>query len=360
MNLNNLGRFQEILVGKNLDGFIVTNPINIFYLCGFRGISQTERESYLLFNPKPTLITPKLYQNEARKLASSFLKVTIAPERHLMFEKAKMQLLKCKSVGFEQDDLRYAEFQELGSLNLVPCQNLIENMRLTKSPDEIRKIEKAQDISHKAFAQITKTVKVGQTEEEITEMLTKFTKNLGGQGLAFESIIASGPNSGIPHYKTGKRKIKKGDLLLLDFGAKYQNYHADLSRTVVVGKAKDSHINIFRHVLEAQKKAIENIRAGSKPTDIYHVSNLHFKKHKLDQFFLHGLGHGVGLEIHEQPYLRPKIPPTNQQLAESMVFSVEPGLYFPWGGIRIEDLIVIQNGKAKVLGQTQKELLLIR
>lgn len=365
-----LAQFREILRQNKLDGFVVTNPTNIFYLTGFRGISPQERESILVFNPKlypaksafggrsgATLITARLYQNEAKKVACRNLKIKIAPERHELMPDAARLLKGCKRVGFEENDLRFAQYHFLQrSLNktLMPFADLIENLRTIKSAEELKRIEKAQIISQKAFSQLLKTLKIGQTEEEIADRLSRVTKSLGGQGLAFESIIASGPNSGRPHHVSSNRKIRAGDTLLLDFGAKYQDYMADLSRTVTIGKASDKQRNIYEHVQNAQKASIDKIRSGLKSSEVYHEANNHFKKHGLSRYFLHGLGHGIGLEIHENPYLRPSI---SNPLKELMVFSIEPGLYFPWGGIRIEDLVTIKGGRAKVLGRQLPDII---
>lgn len=353
-----LSRFLKSLKRTDLGAFIVTNPINILYLAGFRGISQTEREAILVFSPKPTLITARLYQSEARKVVSKNLKVKIIPERDQIFSFAKKLISGKKRVGFEENNLRVTEYNlfKKDSLRsqLIPFSNLVESLRIIKTIDEIKKIEKAQIISQKAFESLLKTLKVGQTEDEISERLSKIIKSLGGQGLSFESIIASGPNASMPHHSTGKRKIKKGQVLLLDFGAKFQNYHADLSRTIFIGKANNEQKNVYTHVKKAQAAAIEKIEKGIESSTAFHNANNYFKKHKLEKYFIHGLGHGIGLEIHEDPYLRAK---THELLDNNMVFSVEPGLYFPWGGIRIEDLIVIKNGKAQVLGKTSDDII---
>lgn len=365
--MDKLKRLEQLIKQSGLDGFLVTNPTNIFYLTGFKGLLSTDRESYLVFSlyptkhqrgvAKPTLITARLYQSEAKELQSENLSVAIARERNEMMKLIIEFLAKSKKVGFEQNDLLFGEYQELKKslrVKLVPFGDLVENLRIIKTTDEIKKIEKAQIISQKVFTAVLKTLKIGQTEEEIADNLQKIIKSLGGQGLAFESIIASGPNSGKPHHATGKRKIVKGDILLLDFGAKYENYHADLSRTIFLGKASDKQKNIYKHVYDAQQKAIKKIAKGTKSNEAYHLANDHFKVQKLDEYFMHGLGHGIGLEIHEEPYLRPS---GETLLQENMVFSVEPGLYFPWGGVRIEDLIVIKNGRAKVLGNLQENLI---
>ncbi len=348
-----LKQFKDILKINNLDGFIVTNPYNILYLTGFIGVSPYESESILVFNPKPTLIAPKLYQTEALELTSKELAVKIVKERNEVLEVPKKLLSKCHKVGFEQESLSFSQYQEfkkaLPGTSLKPFKNTLENLRLIKSAAEIKKIEKAQIISQKAFDSVIRTIKTGQTEEEVAHRLKSIIQELGGRGLSFESIIASGTNSGKPHHVSGKRKIKKGEILLFDFGAKYQGYCADLTRTVFIGRAKDRDKNIYGHVARAQKQAISKITNNIKSSDAYHAANDHFKKNGLHGNFTHGLGHGIGLEVHETPHLRPSI---DDPLTENMVFSVEPGLYFPWGGVRIEDLVTIKNGKAKVLGKT--------
>lgn len=355
-------KIASFLKKKNLQGLIITNPHNIFYLSGFRGVSEIEREATLILNPKPTLITARLYQAEAKKLASQNLKVEIVDERNKILEITKNLLKKLNRVGFEETDLKFSEHKDLKKAlliktKLVPVKHFIEDLRVIKSEEEIKKIEKAQIISQSAFDQIIKTIKVGISEEEIAEKLARIIKNLGGQGLAFESIIASGKNSALPHHKTGKKKIKNGEVLLFDFGAKYQDYCADLSRTIFIGKPKDQHLNIYNHVSLAQQKSINSIKHKVPAKNPHLTSYNHFKQNELHDFFIHGLGHGVGLEVHEKPHLRPK---GKELLKEGMVFSVEPGLYFPsWGGVRIEDLITIKNGKAKVLGKLQKDLIIL-
>lgn len=392
---NRIQELQKILKEKRLDAAIVTNPVNIFYLTGFKGVIPTEREAILIFSPrlhlvqgvtltKPVLITAQLYQHEASQVASRALKVKIAAERNQMLQLAQRLLTKAARIGFEENDLKYGEYQEfkkalsnLGSgrtlKKLVPFRNLIEDLRSIKTQDEIKKIAKAQIISQKALAQLVKTLKVGQVEEEIAERLSKIIKSEGGHGLAFESIIASGPNSGKPHHVTSNKRLTKNDILLFDFGAKYNHYCADLSRTIFIGKATDDQKNVYWHVHQAQKLALGKITSGIKSVVPHNVVMGHFKKHRLHHYFLHGLGHGVGLEVHEKPHLRPSFAPLSgttegkpassvsqdeeEILAENMVFSVEPGLYFPWGGVRIEDLVVIANGKAKVLGKLTEEII---
>jgi len=356
-----LTQFAKKLKGGKLDGFIVTNPTNIFYLCGFKSVAPQEREATLIFSDsRITLITARLYQNEARNLKSlpAGRQVKIVDQRNKILEQVKKLLKNASRVGFEEEDLKYSEFIELGKCltksDLVPSKNIIEDLRIIKTEEEIKRIEKAQVISQKAFEILVKTIKVGQTEEEIAQKLAKIIKSLGGYGLAFETIVACGLNSSRPHYVTGNKKVTKGQVLLLDFGAKYQDYCADLSRTIFIGNATDPYKNIFYHVQKAQSKAVDKIAAGLKMSEVYHTTSRVFKAQKLNKYFIHGLGHGVGLEIHERPYLRPKV---DDILQENMVFSVEPALYLPWGGVRIEDLILVENGRAKILGKLTDKII---
>src|SRR3990167_7015774 len=381
-------KLNKILIEKGLDALIVTSPTNIFYLTGFRGVSPLEREAILLIaTNESTLITTRLYQTEANRLKTKDLDVKIATERNEINKFLKALLKNSKTIAFEEHDLKFSEFRQFKRIlnqtsqysssdpaprgsreasnlkfstssnnnplikhKLIPTRNLVEDLRLVKTADEIKNIQRAQLISQRAFDQIIKTVKIGQTEVQIADTLVKILKNLGAQGQAFEPIIASGPNSAKPHHITSDRQLTINDVLLLDFGAKYKGYCADLSRTIFIGKARDEKRNIYDHVQTSQNMAIATIGAGLAAKKAHNCAVKHFKKHKLDPYFLHNLGHGTGLEVHEKPSISTK---SKDILKEGMVFSVEPGLYFPaWGGVRIEDLVTIRNGNAQILGKS--------
>ncbi len=362
---------QQTLIDKQLDALIVTNPTNIFYLTGFIGLSPTEREAILVLKSnKAVLITARLYQHEAQKLASTSLEVKIASERNEYESFIKSALSNSKKiglpakaflkVGFEANDLKFSEYKKFKKYalpnKLLPTKDLVENLRIIKTEEELKNIEKAQIISQRAFEILINTIRIGQTEFDISDKLTQIIKSLGTNKLAFESVVASGLNSALPHHKTGKRKIRKGEILLLDFGAKYQNYCADLSRTIFIGKAGDSQRKIYDLVFSAQQKAITKIKEDAKAKSIHlKVENI-FEKENLKDHFIHSLGHGIGLEVHEKPSLSGKSKDT---LKDGMVFSIEPGLYFPWGGVRIEDLVTIKNGKAQILGKKSRFIELV-
>lgn len=352
---NRLKTIQGLIKEKNLDAAIVTNPTNIYYLTGFKGLSPQEREAtVIIFKSKPTiLIAPKLYQNEALALSSDYLKIEITEER-VQYQKAlKVHLSASSKVGLEEHHLTLAEYIKFKKLlkgkKLAPTGNLVEKLRETKTPGELANITKAQTITQKVFEQVLKTIKAGQTEAEIKDKLEQIAKTQSREPLAFDPIIASGPNSALPHYQTGSRKIKKGDTLLFDFGLKYKNYCADFSRTIFIGSATDEQKNIYSLVAIAQKTAITKIKTNVYAKDIFKEAFNLFKKNSLEDKFIHSLGHGIGLEIHEKPSL---YKTSKDILKPGMVFSVEPGLYLPWGGIRIEDLVTIKNGKGEIIGKT--------
>lgn len=351
---NHLKSVQNLIKEKGLDALIVTNPTNIFYLTSFKGLSPTEREAILIVSrtKSSTLITAKLYQNEALKLASTNLQIKITAERKEVQDALKNFLSSFQKVGFEENDLKFSEHKKyhkiLKGKKLMPVKNIVEEQREIKTAEELTNLIKAQTLTQKVFDKILKTIKVGQTEVEIKDVLEQIAKTQSREPLAFDPIIASGPNSALPHYQTGKRKIKKGDALLFDFGLKYKYYCADFSRTVFVGRANDEQKNIYSLVAIAQKTAIAKIKTNVKAKDIFNDSFNLFKRNGLEDKFIHSLGHGIGLEVHEKPSL---YKTAKDILKPGMVFSVEPGLYFPWGGVRIEDLVTIKNGKGSIIGK---------
>ncbi|MEK7581521.1 MAG: Xaa-Pro peptidase family protein [Patescibacteria group bacterium] len=355
-------KVQQLLNDNKLDGLLITNQVNIFYLTGFKGVSPQEREALLVIGKnKSTLITARLYQAEASKLKSDNLIVKIATERNEYedFIKDSLQVglptEALAKVGFEAHDITVAEHKKFRLLakksKLTPTNHLIENLRAVKTEKEIEKIEKAQNITSRAFTQILKTIKIGQTEAEISEKLKSITWHFTHQSQAFEPIVASGPNSAKPHHVTSDRRLVIGDTLLFDFGAKYQNYCADFSRTVFIGKASGEQRKIFNLVLKAQKAAIANIKPKIKAKAVFESAAHTFKKVGVGDHFLHSLGHGIGLQVHEGPSLGAK---SKDILERGMIFSVEPGLYFKWGGVRLEDLVVVGTHGAKVLGRAAK------
>jgi len=294
----------------------------------------------------------------AKKLISS--KNLIFKERGTgLLESAVNILKKSKKIGFERDDLKYGEYEflkkNLKNEKLFPVSGLIENFRANKKQEEISKIKKAVKITDQTFKRILKIIKPGLTEKYLAWKIIDIMRDFGGDEVpAFAPIVAAGKNSAEIHHFPSNKKIKKGEMILFDMGAKYKGYCADLSRTIFLGKASQKFKTLYHIILTAQEKAIKEIKTGFLAKDCFEIVLNDFKKRKKENFFLHGLGHGVGVAIHEAPSLSGA---SKDQLNKGMIFTIEPGLYEKgFGGIRIEDVCLLQD-KLKVLSQSPKKLM---
>ncbi|MFC1504167.1 M24 family metallopeptidase [Spirochaetota bacterium] len=232
------------------------------------------------------------------------------------------------------------------------------NVRAKKTKEEIENIEKALLITEEAFIYILAFIREGIRERDIEIELDHYMRMKGSEGASFPSIIASGENSAYPHYSTGSRKIKNGDVILMDFGARYNSMCSDITRTVLFGKKNLARKKtIYNHVNEVREKVISTVIDSMTGKEIDAMSIKYFKKHKLDRYFLHGTGHGVGYAVHEYPSLSSI---SDDTISNGMVFTVEPGLYFKGKfGIRIEDMVVIERGKARRLNCSTTDLLVM-
>jgi len=338
-----------------MDGLIVTNPVNIHYLTGFKGISEVEREAIAIVSRKgTTIILPKMYEEAFDALKVKAVKKEIIEERHYLFTVLGNTFKKGSKVGIESDNLRLSEYSRIKKNfngKLIESSDIVETVRISKDEVEFKKIKKAVEITDKGFERIKKFIKVGITEKQVAKKLEEIFEELGAGGISFDTIVASGPSSSLPHYMPENKKIKKG-IVLIDAGAKFKGYNGDLTRTFYLGKPDRKFIETYKLVLEAQLKALDATRAGKTEEAVWKVA--HNALGDEAKYFIHGLGHGVGLDIHESPYLRKD---KKMKLQNGMVITIEPGVYYPgWGGIRIEDYIVIENGKCKVLSKASKKL----
>lgn len=354
--MNRITLLQKEITKQNISALIITNPINIFYLTGFKG-DLVERESILLIDSqKALLIIPEMYFGQI--LPSNKFKKIIPPPQTGLFGTLIQQISKYPSkIAFEPDNLTYQEYTFLKKKikKITPIGNTIQTLRLVKDKNELNNIQKAANIADKAFSQIIKYIKPGVTEQQLSKKLLQLMEKFGSNGPSFATIIASGANSAIPHHLTSDKKIKNNEPILFDFGATVNGYCSDMSRTVYLGKPPAKFINIYNLVLKAQENAIKKIRLGITAQNIHKsVTDIFGPK---SRYFIHGTGHGVGLEIHEKPFLRDGI---EDKLVENMVVTVEPGLYFQNEfGIRTEDLGVVTKSGFKTFSKSPKKLLII-
>jgi Xaa-Pro aminopeptidase len=272
------------------------------------------------------------------------VKILIGQENMISEE---IKRLKLKRLGYEDGFVTVKGFNELKKkyewIDFVGISSIVEEARIVKDDNEIAKIKEAARLADVGMSAIEDIFEEGKTEIEIAAEVEYQMRKNGSSKAAFETIVASGERSIFPHGVSTQRKIKDGDIITIDIGAVVEGYNSDLTRTFIFGKVQKEPANIINLVNDAHKAVLEVIKAGEKCVEMDNIARNFFEKNKVGEFFIHGLGHGVGVDIHELPYLNSK---SNAVLEENMVVTVEPGIYIPGkGGARTEDLIVVkQNG----------------
>jgi len=340
---------------EQVDGLIIQSVANRKYMSLFTGSS-----AFLYISQQQQVLLTDFRYVEQANIQSPNYQVIDYGKKGLYT--TLNELLKKDQVirlGFEAEGITYAQYdqykEKLEVKELVPICNWIESLRMIKSEDEIRCIQKAASIADQAFTHILSFIKVGVSEKDIALELEFFMKKQGAENLSFDTIVASGVRSSLPHGAPTDKKIQSGDFVTMDFGCIYQGYCSDMTRTVVVGKANEKQKKIYHIVLEAQEKALKNLKAQKTGKEIDTIARNIISEQGYGDYFGHGLGHSVGLEIHESPRLS-----INEEtiLKPNMSMTVEPGIYIPdFGGVRIEDLVIITEDGVCNLTTSSKELI---
>jgi len=349
-------RVQAVLKEREVEAMIVSAESNIRYLSGYRGDT-----GYLYISGKQrVLMTDSRYTTQAAAEAPEFKIMEIGAERN--YGQLIHDLLKednATSLGFEDTSLIYADMIKLkekcGDIRWEPLGEHLNKLRIVKTPEELKRLEKAEHIGDKAFDYILGEIKPGITELQLAAKLEYRMKELGAEDKSFNTIVASGLNSAMPHAIPSNRKIEKGDFVTMDFGCRHEGYCSDMTRTVVVGKADDKQKEIYNTVLQAQLAALEVLKAGMKGSEVDKVARDIITEAGYGAYFGHGLGHSVGLDIHEEPRLSPTC---HEVLLENVIATVEPGIYVPdFGGVRIEDMVVVTKKGYQNFTHSPKELI---
>lgn len=347
---NRLINLQEKISAEEVDAILVTKIPNVTYFSGFRG------DSSALFIGKNfrKLITDGRYVEQAAAQAKNF---TLVEQTEGLYKKIaeEIKISGYKKIGVEGLVMTVAEHsylkKELADVEFKSVE--LDTLRQVKDAAEIENIRSACKIADDAFEKILSVIKPGVREVEVAAQLEYFMRRLGSESAAFTTIVASGWRSSLPHGTATDKKISAGELVTMDFGAIYNGYCSDITRTVCVGKASDDQKKIYNLVLDAQLYALEIITAGKSGKEIDSAVRDRFTAAGYEKFFVHGLGHGVGLEIHEEPRLS-KLSKC-EKLLPNMIVTDEPGLYIKnFGGVRIEDTVLITNGKAQPLTHAPK------
>lgn len=349
VRLSNIRRFMEKL---ELDAVVVSKPENRVYFSGFTGSSGM----LLIAKEQAKLITDFRYVEQAVEQASIF--EVVKHEQSILAVVAE-EIKKCGAfkIGFEGDFFTYNEFSMLAQLlhgyKLRPLG--LDELRTIKDETELTQMKKAVEISDMAFSHILSVLRPGISELEIAAELEHTMRKLGSEKPAFDTIVASGVRGSLPHGIATKKLIAAGDFVTMDFGAVYKGYHSDITRTVCVGRASEKQRHIYNVVLRAQLLGVESVRPGVSGKKADEQVRRFLADAGYGQFFGHGLGHGVGLAIHELPRLSPSS--ACDSLTENMLVTVEPGVYLPdWGGVRIEDTVLVTANGREILTKSSKQL----
>ena len=348
----NIDKIRSLLKEKKLDGILLYKPENRRYASGFTGST-----GYVLITEADAkFITDFRYIKQATVQCTGFEIVEIGNTKTITDVLNESALFK---LGVEEDFMTYGQSIEftdkLTDTDIVPLEGAILKLRSVKTTDEIKNIEKAADIADEAFEHILEFIKPGLAESDIALELEFFMRKKGAEKLSFDSIVASGERSSLPHGVASDKIVEVGDIITLDFGCVYNGYCSDMTRTVVLGKADDRQKKIYDIVHRAQETSLEAVRPGITGTELDSIARNIIAGSGYGQYFGHGLGHGVGLEVHELPRInvRGDVP-----MEPGMVITIEPGIYVPdFGGVRIEDLVLVTEDDYRVLSKSTKNLI---
>lgn len=336
---------------------LITEPADVEYICGFR----SSNAAVIISAKDKILFSDFRYKSSAEQ----FLKRNSDWKFVLAKESLYSTIAECFKpgdvVGFQSDVLSVDTFTKLKKaakkVTLVPLSGTISAVSVPKSNSEIQFMKKAAAIADKSFQELLSVIKPEMTEIEAARHLELLCLKNGSEGPSFETIVLSGPHSALPHGKPGNSKLSKGTFILIDFGCKYKGFCSDMTRTFAIGSASSRMKKVYTTVLDAQLRACSSARAGIFSDELDKVARDVIVAAGFGEHFGHALGHGVGLRIHEQPRVSPH---THVLLEAGSVVTIEPGIYIAgFGGVRIEDMVVLSEKKADIITSTPKELLII-
>jgi Xaa-Pro aminopeptidase len=358
MSLKVSHRIQKLRQGlgeREIDGIFISQPENRRYLSGFDGSA-----GFLVVTAQDTILaTDFRYVVQAKSQAPDYEIFPIINDIGDWFPRLVAEL-GIKRLGFEAGHLTFALHRQLSDilnkgkpqLRLAPVDGMVESLRAIKEPEEIELITKAAEITDAAMEYIRDWIRPGVTEKEIAWEIERFMREKGSEPLPFDIIVGSGPNSAFPHAQPSAWAVKSGEPIVIDIGARVGDYGSDLSRTICLGTPDGTFNKIYDTVLGAQLGAMAIIKPGMSGGEADQLARVIIEQAGYSEAFGHGLGHGVGLAPHELPRLGPN---SLDKLVDGMIFTIEPGIYVEgWGGVRIEDLVVMEKGKVREISKAKK------
>lgn len=350
-----LGSLKKRLVKENLDGFFVSKPANVSYLSAFSG-----HESYLLITQNEDFfITDFRYYRQAKIEIKDFkIEVTASGRNRLLRNHFDLiagliQKNRLNRVGFEAKHITYGEVSRirdrLTSCEFSPTYDFVEDIRIIKTPDEVKRIKTAVKIATVVLTDVRHNIKPGDKEKDLAAFIEYQMRMRGAEAASFDIIVLSGINSVMPHGEPSEKTISKNEIILIDAGARLNGYNSDLTRVFFLGKIPAVVRRIYDVVKKAQDLAIKAIKPGVEACAVDAVARGYIEKHGWGKYFRHSLGHGIGREVHEAPWLSPK---SKTILKPGMVITVEPAVYAPGlGGIRLEEMVLVKDRGMEVLSE---------
>ncbi len=356
---NRLHKLDE-LFDDEIPAILVSQIANVRYLLNKPTMFDPDFGGILLVAPDVAIFMVDSRYLAQTKEADLACEIRLISESPWATAGEAIEGAKLKRVGFEAGDVSVSQWEELKThttAELRPAKNFVERPRLIKEPIEIDHLTKAAAIGDDVLSETLKIIRPGLREADIAAEIDYLMKKAGARRPSFDTIVAGGPNSAFPHAGAGQRRVQAGDFIKLDFGAVYLGYHSDMTRTVVLGPANVRHRQVYEAVARGQQLVLDQLRPGMTGAEADAIARDFFKSIGMGDRFGHNLGHGLGLQVHEGPSLGWK---SKKVLEEGMVFTVEPGLYFPgFGGVRIEDAVVMRENGVEILTRSPKELIKI-
>lgn len=353
--INRVNNLREQMKSEGISSFLITSPYNLRYLTGFTGTTGLA----LIGLEEAFFITDFRYTEQAAKQCVGFEIVkNVGPILEVVADLVESKNIE--NLGFEESFVPFKQYVELEGLlevDLIPVSGMVEELREVKDEEEIAIVEKACEIADKAFSHILTYIKPGMTEIQVANKLDFYMRSLGASSVSFETIVASGLRSAMPHGVASEKVIEQGDMITIDFGCYYNGYVSDMTRTISLGEPSDKLREIYNVVKEAQQKVLDVAKPGMTGVELDAVARDYIASKGYGEAFGHSTGHGIGLEIHEGPNV--------SKLAEKAfvpgnIITNEPGIYLPGiGGVRIEDDMLVTENGIKRLTHSEKELIIL-
>lgn len=348
-----LDRCRARMRQEGVSALLVTRDADLFYLTGYTG----EDSAALILPGKTHILTDRRFESEARREVR-WARVWMRKGTLNQEIARACAALRLRKVWYQPDGLNVGALAELKKLcrptALVGAPPIVGPMRLLKDAEDLRCMKRAVSIAEEAFTALRKSVRTGQTELELAARLEYEMKRRGSRKPAFSTIIAEGPNAALPHARPGVRKVREGSAILVDWGARWEGYCSDLTRMIFIGSVSARMRKVYEAVLGAQIRAIEAVRPEARMCDVDAVARKHIRREGFGPRFTHGLGHGLGLDVHEPPSVSWR---SDAPMQAGMVVTIEPGVYLPGvGGVRIEDDVLVMPRGARILTSLGKRI----